>query len=289
MSTADNLEKGYSIASWKDDPWSPEGRERYETALKEFSILLNHPWFEDILEKNKVSILDIGAGKGIGGIALAKALKETNDVNEVKLTMIDLRDTALKDALRFAKEEEIHSAKVHKLDATKAHTLGKFDIVLMYGAILVHFNSWNLMRLFSSATQALEEKGVIIVEEMDRTHILFTRGYSSILVEKADPRDLSISVHADYDIINGSYIRNFIRLRQWDIVSLPLNFRSISTIASILWLFVKNIDIAPTFKPQIYFILGKTPRKKILPIDLEKDPEVVLRKTLWQPSYIHSN
>jgi len=181
MSTADNLEKGYSIASWKDDPWSPEGRERYETALKEFSILLNHPWFEDILEKNKVSILDIGAGKGMGGVALAKALKETNDVNEVKLTMIDLRDTALKDALCFAKEE-IHSAKVHKLDATKAHTLGKFDIVLMYGVILVHFNSWNLMRLFSSATQALEEKGVIIVEEMDRTHILFIFLLEAIVV-----------------------------------------------------------------------------------------------------------
>jgi len=45
MSTADSLEKGYSIASWKDNPWSPEGKERYETALKEFSILLDHPWF----------------------------------------------------------------------------------------------------------------------------------------------------------------------------------------------------------------------------------------------------
>ena len=58
--------------------------------------------------------------------------------------MIDLRESALKDALRFAKEEGVLSAEVHKLDAIKAHTLGKFDIVLMYGAILVHFNSWNL-------------------------------------------------------------------------------------------------------------------------------------------------
>jgi len=45
--------------------------------------------------------------------------------------------------------------------------------------------------------------------------------------------------------------------------------------------FRKNIDITPTLKPQIYFVLGKTLRKKILPFDLEKDPEVVLRKTLW--------
>ncbi|RLE93087.1 MAG: hypothetical protein DRN04_08370 [Thermoprotei archaeon] len=171
-------------------------------------------------------------------MALAKVLKETKDVSEVKLTIIDLREAALKDALRFAKEE-IHSAEVHKLDAIKAHTVGRFDIVLMYGAILVHFDSWNLMRLFSSATQALEEKGVIIVEEMDRTHILFTRGYSSILVENSDPRNLSISVHTDYNLITGSYTRSFIRLRTWDAVSLPLNFRSILTITSTLWLFVK--------------------------------------------------
>ena len=69
------------------------------------------------------------------------------------------------------------------------------------------------VRLFSSAAQALKEKGIIVVEEMDRTHILFTRGYSNILIENLDPHNLSISVHTDYNLITGSYIRSFIRLK----------------------------------------------------------------------------
>ncbi|RLE72899.1 MAG: hypothetical protein DRJ37_01775 [Thermoprotei archaeon] len=89
MDISEKLKKGYEIAQWCDNPWSPEGKERYENALKKFGELLKHPWLAE-LASGKISILDLGAGRGIGGVALAKTLID-KDV-EVELTMVDLRE-----------------------------------------------------------------------------------------------------------------------------------------------------------------------------------------------------
>ncbi|MCD6368915.1 MAG: class I SAM-dependent methyltransferase [Thermoproteales archaeon] len=171
MSTPDALEEGYKIALWKDDPWSPEGRERYNSALRKFKRLTEHPWLKNILSKEKVSLLDLGAGKGIGGVALAKTLKQHG--MEVDLTMVDLRKSAVQDGLRFAHEEGV-KAEAFQMNAIEAHKLGKFDIVLMYGAILTHFDSWNMPRLFASSAKSLKEDGIIVIEEFDRIHRIFT-------------------------------------------------------------------------------------------------------------------
>jgi len=172
MSTPDALEEGYKIALWKDDPWSPEGRERYNSALRKFKKLIEHPWLKNILSKEKVSLLDLGAGKGIGGVALAKTLKQHGI--EVDLTMVDLRKIAIQDSLLFAHKEGV-KAEAFQMNAIEAHKLGKFDIVLMYGAILTHFDSWNMPRLFASSAKSLKEDGIIVIEEFDRVHRIFTK------------------------------------------------------------------------------------------------------------------
>ncbi len=44
----------------------------------------------------------------------------------------------------------------------------------MYGAILAHFNEWEMIKLFASTSNALKDDGVIIIiEEMDRIDNIF--------------------------------------------------------------------------------------------------------------------
>ena len=152
--------------------------------------------------------------------------------------------------------------------------------MLMYGAILVHFDSWALPKLFASAAEALREDGVVIVEEMDRTHVIFMSRFKEFIVENPKPEALSISVHAGYDPVKGSYLRNYIRVKDWEAVTLPVNFRSISTIASTLWLFLKDVDIVRTETENLYLVLGKTPRRLLKPEHLE-EPTVIKRGKPW--------
>lgn len=267
------LERVYGIADWKDDPWTHEGRERYLKAIRKFKDLFKHPWLAGLLHGN-LSVVDLGAGRGIGGVALVKAFEEKGV--KTRLVMVDLRRDAVKDALRFAREEGV-DAEAYVMDALEVYKLGKYDIVLMYGAILAHFDEWSLPRLFASAAEALKDNGVIVIEEMDRVNALFRGGLKEIIVENTDPEKLSLSVHVRYDPVTGSYYRMFTRLRDFETVTVPINFRSIAHIASTLWLFTKDVDIIPAGVGQLYFILGKEPRKAIGPLDLGEDPMVVKR------------
>ena len=259
------LSKAYMIADWKDNPWDPKGRERYLRAIKEFKTIIKHPWLNSLLSKNSLLVLDIGAGRGIGGVALAKALMEKGV--RTNLVMIDLRRDAIQDAKRFAQEEGV-KAKGYVMNALEEHKLGKFDIVLMYGAILVHFNEWELPRLFASSASALTDDGIVIIQEMDRVHAIFRGGFKELVIENTDPEKLSISYHLKYDLVTASYYRVFVRLKDYETAILPINFRSIAHLASTLWLFTKDVDILPTGAESIYFILGKSPRKTINPEDL---------------------
>mgnify|MGYP000630868845 CR=1 FL=1 len=141
------------------------------------------------------------------------------------------------------------------------------NIVLIYGAALAHFDEWSMVKLLASATNSLKENGVIVIEEMDRINTIFRVGFKEFIVENSDPNNLSISVHSKYDYLTGSYYRTYIRLKDFKSVTIPLNFRSIAHIASVLWLFVKDIDILQEEK-SLYFILGREPRRAIKPEEL---------------------
>jgi len=277
LSEGDILEKAYRIANWKDDPWTPEGRERYLSAIKKLGRLVKHPWIAELLE-DELSILDLGAGRGIGGVAFAKVLKERG--SKARLVMVDIRRDAIRDALHFAKEEGIE-AEAYVMNALEAYKLGKYEIILMYGATLTHFNEWNMIRLFASSTKALKENGVIVIEEIDRVNAIFEKGFRDVIFESRDPEKLSLSIHSRYDLITGSYYRTFIRLREFEAVTIPVNFRSIAHIASTLWLFTKDVDISPTGEDALYFVMGRSPRGIIDPEDLREGTTVSKRGKLW--------
>lgn len=108
--------------------------------------------------------------KGHGGVALARVLKEKG--HEVDLTLIDIRSDALRDAEEFCADENVECKCVVK-DAVKVHELGVFDMALLYGAPLAHFDAWSLLKMFASVSQSLSDKGVAVIEEMDRIYHIF--------------------------------------------------------------------------------------------------------------------
>ena len=252
--SAEDLKKGFEIADWADDPSKASGRARMESALKAFGELLQHPWLKELVRKEEARVLDLCAGRGIGGVALAKILR--NAGVKVSVTFVDKRDDALEDALRLAKSEKI-PANARAADALKAHELGKFDAVLIYGASLIHFNEWEHVRLFASAAASLEPNGLLIVEEMDRVHAIFRSGFKDFIVENKDPASLSVSVYVRYDPLTASHYRTFVRLRDGKSVTLPFTFRSIAHIASVAWLFFEDVDLVLlSAEKHLYAILG---------------------------------
>ena len=268
------LDKAYEIVDWKDDPWSQSGRTRYLEALKRFEKLIKHPWFSTLLEKSIVKVIDIGAGRGIGGIAFARTLEEHGVKYE--LYLVDIREKALHDAKRFAGEEGVN-VKTYVMDARRIHELGfkNIDLALMYGAILAHFNEWDLPKLFNSTSMILGDDGLLLLEEVDRDHILYTRGYKDLLVESIGGDKITLSIHKRYDRVTGSYYRLFINLLRKEMVEVPINFRSIAQIASMLWLFMEDIDVIEVVKNFLYYIIGYKPRRRFNITDLSIEPRVL--------------
>ena len=65
----------YRLYPWVEDPYTPEGRSRYEAALRLFRELVR-AWLEELSAKGELKVLVLCGGVGIGGVALAKALSE---------------------------------------------------------------------------------------------------------------------------------------------------------------------------------------------------------------------
>ncbi|MDW8034014.1 MAG: methyltransferase domain-containing protein [Nitrososphaerota archaeon] len=278
MSKAKELEEIYGTMPWPEDPWSKEGRSRYEEALERFKRLTSQEWISSLISKrSRISILDICGGTGIGGIALAKALSESGKHVDLKIT--DLRKSALKTAIKFGKEVKV-SVKVEQVDALRVHEIGeKYDIGLLYGNSTPHFNPWRLVRLFASVSNSITEDGVFIVDEVDKIYILLIRGYELILPEASKER-VVISMHSNYDPISGE-----IRRLEFDLVrnlraELPLYFWGLAEVMAIAWLFFKDVDFLKDEDGKRGqcrgLIVAHKPRKRINPDDLTHNPKVLL-------------
>ncbi|MEM3648126.1 MAG: hypothetical protein QW506_03050 [Thermoproteota archaeon] len=65
------LSKFYSLFPWPEDPYSDQGRKRYENALKDMETLVSSKRLQNLVEKKAVKVLEVCGGTGIGGVALA--------------------------------------------------------------------------------------------------------------------------------------------------------------------------------------------------------------------------
>ncbi|OYT37755.1 MAG: hypothetical protein B6U89_06860, partial [Desulfurococcales archaeon ex4484_58] len=160
---SDYMEKLYKIYSWPDNPFTEEGRRRYESTLKTMEKIVKHKWFEEIISgRDKIGVIEYCGAYGIGGVALSRILKEKYNV-EIEFTIIDLRRDALKGARRFVYEELGIEPKILVGDVTEKINFDKrHDIALLWGHSTPHFNPWSYVKLLSNIHNSLKEKSLYI-------------------------------------------------------------------------------------------------------------------------------
>ena len=277
VSEADKtIEKLYSLGIWPTDPYSESSQKRFREAIEIFRGLMRHNWFQDLLSKRRVSILDICAGTGIGGVALAKVfLEEGIDIN---LLLTDIREDDLKLGSKWGSEVLGIDVGYTKIDSRRVHELGRrFDIALMYGSSSPHFDPWEMVRLQASVSECLLDDGIFMMDEGDRRYTIFYRtGYARVLPERIDSEKVLLSLHANYDFRRGTFERAYIDLRNPSKVVLVETFLwGLAELMAITWLFFEDVDIYETMRGR-GLILGYRPRRGIKIEDLQKQPRALL-------------
>ncbi|RLG81020.1 MAG: SAM-dependent methyltransferase [Thermoprotei archaeon] len=283
------LEKLYELDIWPMKPQDAEATKRFNSMKEVFSYLVStHDYFKDILRNEKINVIDIAAGTGIAGAALANILsgmgKKVNLVaTDIRFKDLDLVHEWLKGVNKVHVETIVCDAiTLHKCFSSYKE---EFHVALLWGYSTSHFNPWSLVRLFSSASHLIANNGVFIIEETDRVYgILYRVGYKDFLIEKETNDKLIVSIHLGYDIMKGSFKRGFYIIPGFkEIAKLEATFWNIATVAAIGWIFYNKVDIVTKMtKHDIhgsgYLIMYKEPRKSIDPETFNELPEIVYGK-----------
>jgi len=269
MGKGDRLTRFYSVFPWFDDPESERGKAYFEVTLGFMGRLLEHPWVQEACARGRLKVLELCGGAGFGGIALAKRLQEKGV--EAELALTDLREEALRRAAKWAKEELGREIETALLDAREAHKLGeKFDLVLMYGLSTPHFDPWDLVEFLAAAGEALEDRGILVIEESDRRYrIYLTAGYKWALAEAADER-FTVSFHTGYDLYRGTVKRHYLDLRAPGApVEMETFMWGLAEVAAFVWCFFGEVDLIQ-LRNERHFVLGRGPRRRLSPEDLRR-------------------
>ena len=269
------------------DPYTGEGRKRYLEATERFRKLTRHEWFESFLKvRRSIKVVDLCGGTGIGGVALCKVLMDRG--YSTTLTIIDVRESVKEVALRFSREELGREANfivgdIRELD----HLEGKADIMLIYGASTIYFSPWDWVKILARIIKNTVSDGLFINDDVDKMYtIIYMRGFKEFIVEEKTEDKLIVSIHGDYDFINGVFIRKFYDiLRREYAGELPLFFWSIADLAAYTWLFFKDVDIIfdDPLKPWKgkAFILAKEPRTILINEKLDSIiPRVLMKRRI---------
>ncbi|HII60307.1 class I SAM-dependent methyltransferase [Pyrococcus horikoshii] len=217
-----NLEELYKYLYWRMDPSDERAIKRFQQIIEVFKK------FRDSgLVPTEAKILDICAGTGIAGVAMAKVTKAKT------LTLLDARESDLKKSKDWVKIAGLElKPKLVVGDARNvAELVDEHDVAILWGLTMPHFDAFDAVKLFAGVASILSEDGVFLLEESDRVYSIFYRtGYKDILVETKTDTYTLISIHDGYDPIRGVFKRTYYKLpgfekiteqahRLWDIAS----------------------------------------------------------------------
>ena len=270
------IEELYALNIWPTDPHSEFSQRRFREAVEVFGRLMEHDWFQELLRKEKVRILEICAGAGIGGVALAKVLMERGV--DVELLLTDIRENDLELGSRWGSEVLGRKVDYVKMDSRRVHELGRrFDIALMYGFSSPHFDPWDMVRLQASVSECLADDGILIMDEGDRRYSIFYQtGYARILPERIDNERALLSLHAGYNFKRGTFKRAYLDLKNPSkTVITEVYFWGLAELMAMVWIFFQDVDFYE-LRRGAGLILGYKPRRKIRIGDLQTQPRVLL-------------
>ncbi len=260
------LEEIYSWISWIEDPDDPRARERKEEILNEFERVI-WPKISEFFGNN-VRILDICSGTGIAGVSIANFISRRG--KRVEVTLVDLREDALKKAFKW-KEGEVE-IRTEVKDVTK-DSLGRgYDLALLYGSSMGHFSPKQALKLFSRISNALSDRGIFLLEEMDRfSFICLLRNYRDVLAEKNEEETI-LSIHVAYDPLEGIVTRALVSLEKMKALGkLKVHFWSLSDLIGLLLCFFKEVEAVKRKRGRWHwYLICKGPRRRLLPEDFEE-------------------
>ncbi len=270
------LERLYRVIGWTEDIDTPEGRKRLQESIEKMGKVINHPSIQElILGKDKITIIDVCSGKGIGFIALAKAILQKHDVR-IEIIAVDLRQSALEKAEKYAEEELGIKIKTYVHDVARLWELGvSADIGLLYGFSTPHFNPYDMVRLAAGMASILGSKGAFLVEEADRIYSTCQRtGYKDVIPDYVDENKVVLSIEAGREPLKGINRRLIIDLISGNRVMSEFRLWDIAGTASILWCFFRHVDFIRYRHPYSGLLIAWEPRG-LGPRHYAENPEII--------------
>lgn len=223
-----SLEELYRYINWRMDLSDERAKERFEGIVEFFESI------SDRLPRNG-RVLDLCAGTGIAGAALAKA------TNAKLLTVLDARKEDLELAREWLKMAGISpELRTVQGDAREAAELvGEHDIAVLWGYTMPHFDPFDAVRLFANVALVLSDDGVFMIEDGDRVYgVLYRAGYREFLIEGRRENYTIASMHEGYDVLRGTFKRGY--------YVLP-GFRKISDVDFHYWDIATQLAIGSIF------------------------------------------
>jgi len=272
------MERFYELFPWPENPYDREGRARYEEVLGQMSRVVEHGWIrERIGGRSAVRVVDFCSGTGIGGVAMARSLRERYGV-EVDLLLVDVRGSALEVARRFSREELGFEARTMVADVTQALDLGGvYDVALLWGLTTPHFSPWGYVRFLANAAGSLCDRGVYVCEEFDRAYSVLTRGYREVVPESLGGR-LVLDMHVDYDPLTGCVTRAVYDVASGRWASSEQHLWGLASSMALAWVFFEDVDFVPLRSQYHGAVVAANPRRSLRLGDYFREPLALAKR-----------
>lgn len=246
-----SLEELYKYARSYMEPKNEGARKRFKE-LVEFFRTLELP--------RKCKVLDLCAGTGIVGAALAKA------TDAEVLTVLDARGGDLErvqEWLEFGQiEVDVNTVRgdVRELP----NLVGEHDIATLFGNTMIHFDPFDAVKIFSGVASVLSDEGIFMIEDTDRVYrFLYLLGYKEFFVEQRGGDYSLASVHEGYDIRRGTFRRSYYLLP---------GFKKVGTFDFHHWDLATQLAVGGVFFKEAELITQMEHEKKVGDILLFKKP-----------------
>ncbi len=131
-----DLERIYKLPIWSMKPNEPEAIDRFNSLRELFTYLVEkHSFFKEVLGREVIHVIDVAAGSGIAGAALAHVLSGFG--RRVKLLATDLREDDLFYVYEWLRGTENVDVETMVCDASILYKClpqyrGSIDIALLW-------------------------------------------------------------------------------------------------------------------------------------------------------------